>query len=141
MEKLAVERTIWIDAPRERVWRAITEDRQIARWWPPGNWEIPSLETGASVKFGTDPHVSLATIEVVHPPRQFTLHWQPNPTFPVDTMITTFLLEEENGGTRVTVTQTGFEALTEDVRQQQLDKTGQGYTTVLQNLKALVEGG
>lgn len=33
MKKMAVERSIWINAPRERVWRAITETEQIRQWW------------------------------------------------------------------------------------------------------------
>lgn len=33
METLAVERTIWINARRERVWQAVTESEQIRQWW------------------------------------------------------------------------------------------------------------
>jgi uncharacterized protein YndB with AHSA1/START domain len=45
---LAAERTIWIDAPRERVWRAITTPEQLNQWYAPGStWEIPTLRMGA----------------------------------------------------------------------------------------------
>ena len=46
-------------------------------------------------------------------------------------MFTTFLLEEENSGTRVTVTETGFEALPDDIRQQRYNSTAEGYEKVL----------
>ena len=80
MEQLVVERTIWIAAPRERVWRAITEPQQLEQWYATGcPWEIPALQVGATVKFyNTDTDVQLAMIEVVAPPHQFTLRWQPN---------------------------------------------------------------
>jgi len=54
-------------------------------------------------------------------------------------MVTTYRLEEENGGTRVTVTETGFEALPDDIRQKRFDSTAQGYETVLADLKVYVE--
>jgi len=33
MEKLTVERTLWIAAPRERVWQAVTAPEQLAQWF------------------------------------------------------------------------------------------------------------
>jgi uncharacterized protein YndB with AHSA1/START domain len=35
MEKLVVERSIWIAAPRERVWQAVTDPEQLAQWFLP----------------------------------------------------------------------------------------------------------
>jgi hypothetical protein len=54
-------------------------------------------------------------------------------------VFTIFRLEEENGGTRVTVTETGFEALPDDIRQERFDSTAKGYETVLAGLKVYVE--
>ena len=46
-EKLAVERSIWIAAPRERVWRAITDPKQVEQWFSPGTpWRLSALEVG-----------------------------------------------------------------------------------------------
>lgn len=139
MEKLTVEKTIWINVPRERVWRAITQSQEIMQWWD-DYWEISALEVGAVVKFGTPDDFMIATITVVDPPRQFTIQWPPPPQYHRIEIFTTFLLEEENGGTRVTVTETGFEALPDDIRQKRYDQTAQGYTTVLESLKELLEG-
>ena len=36
MEKSAVERSIWIKAPREQVWQALTEPEHLERWLLPG---------------------------------------------------------------------------------------------------------
>ena len=139
MEKMTVERTIWIAAPRERVWQAITDAEKIQQWWD-DYWEIPALEVGGTVKFGTEDDPMLATIAVVNRPREFAIQWPPQPQYHSIAMFTRYVLEEENGGTRVTVSESGFEALPGDIRQQRLDSTAKGYATVLASLKAYVEG-
>jgi uncharacterized protein YndB with AHSA1/START domain len=138
MEPVSVERSIWINAARERVWRAVTESEQIRQWWG-DYWEITALEVGAAVKFGDPDDLMLATVAVVDRPREFAIQWPPQPQYHSIAMLTTYRLEEENGGTRVTVTETGFEALPDDIRQKRYDSTAKGYETVLGDLKAHVE--
>jgi uncharacterized protein YndB with AHSA1/START domain len=84
--------------------------------------------------------MQLATIEVVDPPRQFTLRWQPDREYPAMTLVTTFLLEEENEGTRVTISESGYETMPAAARQQWLEAVGQGYAKSVENLKAHLEG-
>lgn len=55
-------------------------------------------------------------------------------------MTTTFRLEEENGGTRVTIHESGYETIPETERQQWFDATASGYTMSMENLKAYLEG-
>lgn len=138
MATLTVERDIWIAAPRERVWRAITNADEIMQWWS-DYWEIPTLAIGGTIKFGTKDDPMLATIAVLDPPREFTIAWPPQPQYHDIPILTRYVLVEENGGTRVTVSETGFEALPDDIRQQRYDSTAQGYATVLANLKRLLE--
>ncbi len=143
-QTIAVERSIWIAAPCERAWRAVTEAEQLDRWYATYyRWEIPALQVGTTIKFynkDNNTDMQLATIEVVDPPRQFTLRWQPDQTYPAMTLVTTFMLEEENGGTRVTIIESGYESMPDDVRQQWLDAVGQGYSMAVENLKAYLEG-
>lgn len=148
-EKLAVERSVWVAASRERVWRAVTEPEQLSQWYAPGSpWEIPALQVGATATFyltpnaynDMNPETLLATIEVVDPPRQFTLRWEPDSHYPAMTLVTSFILEAENDGTRVTITEAGYEALPEDIRQQRVDETDEGYGMSMENLKAYLEG-
>jgi uncharacterized protein YndB with AHSA1/START domain len=141
METLAIERTVWIDAPRERVWRAITEPEQLKEWYAPGcPWEIPALRVDEIVKFyNTDTDIQHATIEAVEPPQQFALRWQLDPNDPAMTVLNTFLLEEENGGTHVTITQAGYESLPSDIRDQQLEQDEGAYTAIAESLKAYLE--
>lgn len=139
MKPLTVERSIWINASRERVWRAITETEQIRQWWGNDYWNIATLEVGATVEFGEADNPMYATIAVLDPPREFSLQWPPQPQYHSIDVYTTFHLEEENGGTRVTVIETGFEALPESIRQERFESTLRGYETVLTDLKTHVE--
>jgi uncharacterized protein YndB with AHSA1/START domain len=144
---LTVERSIWINAPRERAWRAVTEAQHLDQWYATGcNWEILTLQVGASVRFfhraknSSTPDTLLAVIEVLDPPRQFTLRWQPDKINLAVQLVTSFVLEEENGGTRVTIHESGYAAVPSEECQGGLDATDTGYMSSLENLKALLEG-
>jgi uncharacterized protein YndB with AHSA1/START domain len=141
MEPVTVERTIWIATTRERAWQAVTDPVQLSKWYATNfKWEIPALEIGATVKFhNSETDIPVATIQVLDPPRQFSLRWEPDASFADVILITTILLTEENGGTRVTLIESGYEAVPENERQQWLDRSGEGYSMSVQNLKALLE--
>jgi uncharacterized protein YndB with AHSA1/START domain len=102
-------------------------------------WEIPALEVGATALWhSTAAEVDRHVIEVVDPPRRFALRWEPAP--PDTPRTTTYALAEENGGTRVTVSETGFELVPADLRREQMEGTAEGYRLALENLQAYLEG-
>ena len=145
MEKsIAVERSIWIDAPPEKAWKAITEAAHLDQWYATYyRWDIPTLQVGTNVKFYNKDNTEdfqIATIEIVDPPRQFSLRWQPDQQYLEVILVTTFLLVQENAGTRVTIHESGYETIPETSRQQWMDATGHGYTMSMENLKAHLEG-
>lgn len=141
METLAVERSVLIDASPQRVWQAITDPAELEQWYAPGcPWEIPALQHGATVKFhNTDTDLQLATIEVVEPLQEFTLRWQLDPMHPGLTLTNAFRLEPEDGSTRVTISQAGYDSLPEDMRQEQLDQDAAAYTAIAESLKDYLE--
>ncbi len=59
---------------------------------------------------------------------------------PDKTTTTTYLLEEENGGTRFTVIEAGLESLSEEARRQRLHQNGKSWEMALENLKAYIDG-
>jgi uncharacterized protein YndB with AHSA1/START domain len=141
VETVAVERSVLIDATPQRVWQAITDPAQLEQWYAPGcAWEIPDLQEGATVKFhNTDTDIQLATIEVVEPLKELTLRWQLDPTHPGITLLNSFLLEEENGSTRVTVSQAGYESLPDGMREEQLRQDADAYIAIVESLKNYLE--
>jgi uncharacterized protein YndB with AHSA1/START domain len=81
----------------------------------------------------------LATVAVVDLPHVFSIQWPPQEQYHMVDMTTTFTLEAENNGTRVTVVETGFDGLPDDIRQKRYEQTASGYETVLAGLKSHVE--
>jgi uncharacterized protein YndB with AHSA1/START domain len=136
---LFVERNIVIDAPPERVWRAITVPAELERWYAPGRpWEIPTLAPGAVVRFHNTPDETLvATIAVLDPPRELTLRWHGGPATPE--MTTSFRLAPVAGGTRVTIYETGYDNLPGDAGAAHAAQAAEGYTASLAALKAWLE--
>jgi uncharacterized protein YndB with AHSA1/START domain len=140
--KLAVERSIWIAAPRERVWRAITDPAQLEQWFSPGT---PWLGTGPEVggRFSvydaaTGSDLYTQVIEAVEPPHRFVTRSMPDP--PEMPHVTVWTLEEENGGARLTLTFSGFEFEPEATRQVMMEQNAFGFGMMLDNLAAHVEG-
>lgn len=141
-EWIAVERTIWINTPRERVWRAITDPEQVQQWFSPGTqWQGTGLEVGGRMYVlnpETNAEMYTQVIEVVNPPAQLVTRSVPEAGEPASA--TNWMLEEENGGTRLTLIYSGYELMAKDTRQQRMDENAFGFGMMLQNVKASVEG-
>ena len=133
MEAVAIKRSIWINAPRERVWKAITVPEQIAGWFAPGTTFKNENNIISILMDGQ--YIDVAWVEVVEPPRQFTTRNMPDKN-----IATTYLLEEENGGTRFTVIESGLELLPEEDRAKHLEQDSAGWELALANLNAYIEG-
>lgn len=144
MDTIAVERSIWIKASCERVWQAITRTEHLDKWYATCcNWEIPALEIGQMVKFyhkTDETEILMATIEVLNPPHQFSLRWDGSAEHPDSNLLTSFYVEEEKDGARVTIRETGYETYPLEEQKQWRDATNHGYGMSMENLKAHVEG-
>jgi uncharacterized protein YndB with AHSA1/START domain len=133
MEAVVIKRSIVVKADRERVWRAITTPEHIAKWFEPIRFE--RLAIGEALTFGWDGEGSIALVE---PMDRFGFRWQIAPPHPAQTLVV-FALETVPEGTRITVTEQGFEALPEDVRQGHLKNNTQGWEHMLGELFAYLQ--
>ena len=137
MKTISVEHTIWLAAPRERVWQAVTEPEQIAQWFLPPILQA-QMKRDASGKLFVcmgEMEIPVASIEVIDPLRQVTIQGLPD-----QLIAATYTLVEEKAGTQLTVTVNGFEALPEAARQERVGPTSAGWEKALQNLKAFIDG-
>ena len=137
----AVERSIWIAAPRERVWNAITDPAQLEMWFSPGtSWKLTALEAGGRL-FIPDPETgdetNVQVIQLLDPPERFVT--QSLPASPGSAEVTAYLLQEEKDGTRLTITNSGYELLPEDARWSTMEQNAFGFGMMLENLRAYVE--
>ncbi len=120
--QLAITRTF--DAPRALVFKAWTEPDQLARWWGPQGFTLPSCKMefrpGGAYRFhmrgpdGVD-HFSQGVFrEIVEPARLvFSGCWATadgTPTSPQTLVTVTF--DDDGGRTRLTLQQAFFETVT-----------------------------
>jgi uncharacterized protein YndB with AHSA1/START domain len=139
MEKLIVEKDIWIAAMPERVWLAITSAEQMTDWWG-DHWEIKELKRGGPMEYGREDNRKYMTIDALQINRTFSIRWPSPEEYGTAEVLTIFELEEEKSGTRIKVTETGFEGLPLNIRAFRIDSTADTYKRMLENLKRYIEG-
>jgi len=137
MDKLAIERNIWIDAPREQVWQAVTDVNQFVQWFLPN---MPGAvmkrdDSGKVTVFLGEMGVDIALMDLADPLKQMSIR-----SLPEKLLTTTYTFDDERGGTQVKVNMTGFEALPEDMRQDRFQLSSTGWEQSLKNLQAYVDG-
>jgi uncharacterized protein YndB with AHSA1/START domain len=133
MDPIIIERSLVIRASRERVWRALTTPAEIAKWFEPIGFARLAVGEPLTFTWG-----GAGEIALVEPPHRFGYRWQLVPPHPEQTLVV-FSLESVPDGTRVTITETGFEALPDDARQKKLtDNTG-GWEAMIAQLGEYVQ--
>ncbi|WP_433580067.1 SRPBCC domain-containing protein [Nocardia brasiliensis] len=112
-----IERVLELHHPLEKVWRALTTPEGLGGWFG-SRAEIDELRPGgtARVWWAADgPHT--LWIQHVEPPRRFSFTWAIEGLPSGDSRRThvEFALSPTATGTRLTVTETGFAQLPEDL--------------------------
>jgi len=124
IERSQVQRSTFIRSPRTRVWNALTEISQFCKWF-----SVAMLDSGAQFQPGRsvrlvsthegpckDAEFSMDIVEIV-PQSLFSWRWHPGAPIAGEDLsaepqtLVEFRLEDAEGGTRVTVTESGFDAL------------------------------
>lgn len=155
--------TRWFDAPRERVWRAWTDPRELATWWGPHGYTNPVVE--ADIRAGGKLRIVMLSPEgvefpavgeflAVEPPSRLVFtddivdeapaEWRARldrnrPSSPAGSplrMVVEVTFEERDGGTLLTVTDT-FES-DEDRDAIMRDGAVIGWSESMERLEALV---
>lgn len=142
-----IEKTVLLRAPRARVWQAIADARQFGSWFGvafDGPFAAGARLTGRIVPTRADAEVAKAqeayagktfecTIDRIEPMRLFSFRWHPYAVDPdVDyskepTTLVVFELEEVAGGTRLTITESGFDRIPLHRRAEAFARNDQGW--------------
>jgi len=139
-----IETQIVLDAPRTRVWRAITDVREFNEWFGVALTApfVPGATVSGRITIPEYQHVTMtARVETVEPEHRFAFRWHPNSVEPgVDysaepTTLVTFTLDEVEGGTRLTVVESGFDAIPESRRMQAFRGNARGWELQLENVR------
>lgn len=137
-----VTRTIAVRAPIEVVWECLTDPASLADWFGDTATFPDGTGEGATGSFGwSDAGEFPARIERAEAPHVWAFRWgrRGEPLRDEHSTLATFTLERVGGGTRVTVVETGFERLGDEVAvRAALEDNREGWTSELDELIALV---
>ncbi len=138
-----IEKQIVLDAPRSRVWRALTDVRQFNQWFGV-NLEQPfkaGQKSSGRITIPKYEHILMeAWVEKVEPEHHFSFRWHPGSSDPTldtskePTTLVAFTLEDDDEGTKLTVVETGFDALPESRRVSAFSGNEKGWAGQLRNI-------
>ena len=141
-------REIIVKATKERVYKAITDPKEIITWFPDaiegGTLEVDQRPIFI---FENGEHKSQTYIEAARPFEYFAYRWVPGSTgfigdvLAVSNTLVEFLIEELEGGTKVTVKESGFASLPAEVAEECFNQNSGGWEYMMDRLeKALNQG-
>ncbi|QBR01126.1 SRPBCC family protein [Paraburkholderia pallida] len=143
-----IEKRIVLRAPRERVWRAISEARQFGTWFGvafDGEFAAGARITGRIAPTQVDPEVAKLQepcagipfdfhIERIEPMNLFSFRWHPNAVdrntdYSAEPMtLVEFRLQDASEGTLLTITESGFDAIPLERRAKAFTSNDGGWT-------------
>jgi uncharacterized protein YndB with AHSA1/START domain len=139
-----IEKQIHLRAPVARVWRAIADAEEFGRWFGlrlQGGFTAGKTVRGQIVIPPGFEHLAFEmAIERVEPERRFAFRWHPYAIDPkIDysgepTTLVELQLEARDGGTMLTLTESGFDALPPERRKDAFRMNGEGWAVQLQNV-------
>ena len=143
-----IDRTIEIAAPPDRVWRALTSAEELSAWF---QVKIEGQITPGSEVWMTSVHPDHAgqrwpvRIVELSRPERVVWQWHPGQVDPTrdysrePRTTVTFTLEPSDRGTRLSVSETGFDAIALERRAQAYSDNSQGWSEVVVWLQKYVE--
>ena len=139
-----IEKQLTLDAPRSRVWRALTDVTQFNTWFGVSLTApfVPGAEVSGKITIRNYEHVTMRIwIETMEPERFFSFRWHPYAVEPgIDyadepTTLVSFTLEEVAGGTRLTIVESGFDAIPESRRAKAFSMNSSGWAGQAENIR------
>jgi uncharacterized protein YndB with AHSA1/START domain len=146
-----IERSIRIDAPRSRVWRALSNAEEFGGWFG-ANLEGQAFAPGQRVQgpitiAGYEHVVFDVVIETMEPERLLSYRWHPHAVDPAvdysqeQRTLVTFTLQDAGAGTLLQVVETGFDNVPPDRRLEAFRGNSAGWPAQLQNIQRHVTAG
>jgi uncharacterized protein YndB with AHSA1/START domain len=139
-----IEKQIRLVAPRARVWRALTDTREFGQWFGVKltGAVAPGVTLRGPITIKGFEHVTFeGTVETVEPETRFSFRWHPYAVEPgVDysgepTTLVVFTLAEVEGGTLLTVVESGFDKIPAARRAKAFAMNTNGWGAQVENLK------
>jgi len=144
-----IERQILLRASKSRVWRALTDADEFGAWFRvklEGRFAVGQRIRGKITYPGYEHLTMDVTVERMDEEKLFSFRWHPDALDPkVDyskepTTLIEFRLEEAEGGTRLTVSESGFDQLPPERRETAFRDNEKGWSVQMENIKRHVAG-
>ena len=144
-----IERQIRLSSPRSRVWRALTDAREFGKWF--GVDFHDEFKPGATVRgrltIKNYDHLTMDFIvDRIEPERYFSFRWHPyaidpNEDYSKEPMtLVAFTLESADGGTLLTVVESGFDRIPASRRIKAFEMNTKGWEGQLKNIEKYLAG-
>jgi uncharacterized protein YndB with AHSA1/START domain len=143
-----IEKMIELKAPIDKVWRALADHEQFGAWFRvklDGPFEPGEVSRGHMTYPGYEHLAWQARIVAMEEPNLFSFTWHPYAVDPdkdysgeTPTLVE-FRLEPTADGTRLVVTETGFDAVPGERRDEAMRMNEGGWTQQIENIRAHVE--
>jgi uncharacterized protein YndB with AHSA1/START domain len=144
-----IVKTVELKAPIEKVWRALTDHTEFGRWFRVKLDEpfVPGQPTRGQITYPGYEHLKWESRTVrMDEPHLFSMTWHPYAIDPgVDysdepSTLIEFRLERVGEGTRLTVTESGFDKLPAHRREEAFRSNEGGWAEQMRNIAAHVDG-
>src|ERR1700684_4115465 len=140
-----IERSILLKAPRSRVWRALSDAKEFGDWFGvnfTGKAFVAGKHVQGRITYPGYEHLVMdVLIEEVVPERLLSFRWHPAAVdSSVDyshepTTLVVFELEEKEGGTMLTVAESGFDKIPQVRRATALRMNTSGWEEQMKNIE------
>lgn len=137
-----IQKSIVLNAPRSKVWGALTDSQRFGQWFQTtveGPFVAGQRAHGKITYPGYEHLRFEVVVEQMEPERLFSWRWQPGGDPNVDpaepTTLVVFELEEVPEGTRLTVTESGFDRIPVARRAKAYRENTEGWTGQFENLR------
>ncbi|WFU47680.1 SRPBCC family protein [Sinorhizobium terangae] len=138
-----IEKSIELNAPIEKVWHALTDHKAFGEWFRvrlDGPFVVGEKTTGEMTYPGHEGTKWTSVTERMEAPTLFSFRWPHGEDLSTSpSTLVEFRLEPTTQGTRLTIVESGFEALPEDRRMETLRGNEGGWEIQAGNIKAYVE--
>ena len=142
-----IEKKLVLKAPQSRVWRAIASAEEFGEWFRvklEGAFKEGRTIRGKMLHKGFEDAQLELMVEKLEPERYFSYRWHP---YAIDakvdyssepTTLVEFLLEEVEGGTALTIVESGFDRIPLARRPEAYRMDDQGWTSQAKNIERYV---
>jgi uncharacterized protein YndB with AHSA1/START domain len=143
-----IERNVTLAAPRSRVWQALTDHRQFGEWFKvelDGPFRLGE-HTGGHITYPGYEHLPWdCEVTALEPEEYFAFRWpqfdhETQQTVDYWTLVEFRLADAPGGGTKLTISESGFDAVPEPLRTRAFTGNSEGWSIQAGNIKTYVEG-